>query len=262
MNIFRVLDWGWYIYPRCKADRATPFKGAKAAASNDPKQIREWAAEWRGCGWQADTGKSKIWALDLDRHPGQPDGILGFNNWLAGRSPSDRCRIRTGGGGLALVFRHDGESLAALESLPSVDVLQGNKALTLPGCLHHKPPHRAYEWLKAESPEHAPAWLVDAFLDRTPPPTPYVVHEQPNDRNALRALTRCVQRVFNCGPGERNVCLNKQAYRMGTFAAGGHITEAQVKDELMHVALAVGMTEREARDTIRSGFNGGFRGAK
>jgi hypothetical protein len=66
-------------------------------------------------------------------------------------------------------------------------------------------------------------------------------------------LARQLQRVRALQVGARNDGLNGAAFSLGRLVGGGELGEALVGEALLAAALAVGLGEREAVATIRSG---------
>jgi hypothetical protein len=61
------------------------------------------------------------------------------------------------------------------------------------------------------------------------------------------------------GPEEgRNNTLNKAAFRMGRFVAGGCIGRQEVEGRLLEIAVLRGLSQQEAERTIRSGMDAGM----
>jgi predicted transcriptional regulator len=71
-------------------------------------------------------------------------------------------------------------------------------------------------------------------------------------RNELDTLGRAVE-------GNRNNALNKAALCLGELVAGGELARGEVEQDLLDVALRIGLGEREAVATIKSGLDAGAR---
>lgn len=69
-----------------------------------------------------------------------------------------------------------------------------------------------------------------------------------------RMLDAQIDAVSNAGRGHRNVTLNKCAYRVGQFVAGGDLSDAKARAALRSAALKAGLPEREIRGTLKSAF--------
>lgn len=73
------------------------------------------------------------------------------------------------------------------------------------------------------------------------------------------ALSHELAELTGAVEGERNNHLNRAAFSLGQLAAGGELDQHQVEAALLDVAVSVGLTENEARQTIRSGMDAGSR---
>ena len=71
------------------------------------------------------------------------------------------------------------------------------------------------------------------------------------------ALRGEVAKVAAAPPGCRNDTLNTAAFALGTLIGSGQLTHEAAESRLMAAAMAVGLTEREARATITSGIDAG-----
>lgn len=69
-----------------------------------------------------------------------------------------------------------------------------------------------------------------------------------------KMLDAQIDAVSNAGKGHRNVTLNKCAYRVGQFVAGGDLSDAKARAALRTAALKAGLPEREIRGTLKSAF--------
>src|SRR5262249_51911277 len=58
--------------------------------------------------------------------------------------------------------------------------------------------------------------------------------------------------------GQRNSRLNLAAYRLGQLVGASLLTEGAVTDSLVSAATSAGLSQREARATIRSGLLAGL----
>ena len=79
-----------------------------------------------------------------------------------------------------------------------------------------------------------------------------------NRAYAEAALEDELDILARAGIGERNNQLNKSGFNLGQLiAATGHFSETEVRDKLRTVALSIGLTEAETRNTIKSGIEDG-----
>jgi hypothetical protein len=106
--------------------------------------------------------------------------------------------------------------------------------------------------------------LPDDLLRRVvkrevPAPVPIGPVHQPDNADAWAraALDGEAARVRTAPNGSRNNALNRAAFSLGQIVAGGALERRVVEQVLVESAIAVGLTEREARATISSGLRSG-----
>src|ERR1044072_1549223 len=165
-DIERVALLGWCMYPASNRSKAGCFKGATDAASCDLDRLEEWSAEYPNCNWRVVCGKSGIWALGCDVPPGHAhNGIANLTELtkVHGEMPR-RPQMRSGGGGLALFFRHDGERIVGDSGnpAPGIDPRRGRQSQTIPPS-RHVTTGKSYRWITPPwevAPVVAPAWLL------------------------------------------------------------------------------------------------------
>jgi hypothetical protein len=71
------------------------------------------------------------------------------------------------------------------------------------------------------------------------------------------ALSRELERVRSLAVGQRNDGLNRAAFSLGRLVGGGELCEDVVRQALVGAAAAIGLGQREAEATIRSGLGAG-----
>ena len=76
---------------------------------------------------------------------------------------------------------------------------------------------------------------------------------------ATKALREEVDNVLAAAPGHRNDVLNRAAFNLGQIVGGGHLDRPVVESALMAAAVTVGLEEREAAATLRSGLEAGLK---
>jgi hypothetical protein len=95
--------------------------------------------------------------------------------------------------------------------------------------------------------------LADDSSDRPKPSRPHFrVIQGGNSGNPLTGLIRVVREAI---PDARNIKLNWAAYHAGEHVANGSVARDEAESELLAAALSVGLGEREAERTIRSGLD-------
>lgn len=89
---------------------------------------------------------------------------------------------------------------------------------------------------------------------------PIVSHD---DEDVVRymtaALNNSAERVASAPVDSRNDTLNREAYKMFQYAAGGFFTETEVYNAFQSAGLAAGLNDREVNSTLRSARKGGLK---
>ena len=112
-------------------------------------------------------------------------------------------------------------------------------------------------------PPLPPQWIVDALAEKPRPVIdPWLALEQRLDRGtgagyAAAALRGEIDRVRSTYEGSRNHVLNRAAFSLGQLVTEGQLGETEVADALLEAAIAIGLSDFEARQTIRSGLRSG-----
>jgi hypothetical protein len=129
---------------------------------------------------------------------------------------------------------------------------------------------QAREWNGVESITEAPeafytvlAAIVDANTvekaakDRPRSPAPRGAAPPPADRYVSAAVECERLAVEQAGEGNRNSTLNKASFALGQFVGAGALDRHEAEVVLLDAALRTGLSEAEARSTIRSGLDSG-----
>lgn len=268
-EIEAVALLGWALYPQSSRSRAACFEGASDAATYDLDQLETWAKKYRNCNWRVVCGPSLVWCLDLDRPPLHAhDGVGAFTELARANGLPPRPTMRSGGGGLAIFFRHTEEMIIGESGhpAPGCDPLRGRQSHTIPPSVHPDT-GRPYVWATPPwevTPPDAPRWLLEAVR---PPPAPAI--RQPKrlltgDKArsyAVGAIYQAVRRVACTLDGGRNNTLNKEVFALSRFLHDGSLTEEEIRDAMYHAATTAGLLARDALATIQSGLQAGRRRA-
>lgn len=252
-EIERVALIGWHVYPVSPTTKKACVTDPTGKATCDLDQLSAWCAEFPRCGWRVVCGPSGIWGLDADVPPGHADdGVAALTALAREHGPiPPRPQLRSGGGGLALFFRHAGELIIgeAGHPAPGIDPRRGRQSQTIPPSRHWRT-RQPYRWLTPPweiSPPPAPAWLLK--LVEPPPvslPTSTTLRTGDQARTyAVGALRNAVRRVALLGKGGRNNALNAEAWSMARFVTEGALTESEVREALAAAARANGLTVEE-----------------
>lgn len=240
--------------------------GGFNAATTEESKIRFWWKRWPDAAIGCPTGPALgAWVLDVDlpKAPGEPDGCdtLARLETDHGTLPATVTQ-RTGSGGDQRFFRWpaDGPEIKNSQSKvgPKLDVRGVGGYVVMPPSMH--PAGNRYAWTSngAELAE-APSWLIELVLAKSAPVRP--VERQTPTRAATgygrAALDAEVGKVAVAPSGQRNGTLNAAAYSLGQLVAGRVLDQGEVESALLDAANTAGLTNGEARATIRSGMSAG-----
>ena len=271
---------GWAVLPlagaddgRCTCRRAcaSPAKhplsrhGVRDASVDEP-QIRRWWLQWPAANVGIATGaRSGLVVVDVDLDRGGRASLQVLHD--AGRVLPPSRRVSTGGGGFHLYYRQPAGTVVPNTAgrlpnvsalLPGIDLRGDGGYVVAPPSVHASA--RTYLWCGSRRRlETLPEWL----WPRPPPPSRVV--PVPRARAAGpspyggAALAREVEAVRRLVVGQRNDGLDRAAFCLGTLVAGGELAEDEVFHELFAAAVGIGLSEAEARATIRSGLRAGSR---
>ncbi len=81
---------------------------------------------------------------------------------------------------------------------------------------------------------------------------------KPSSAYASSAFENELAILHQTGPGSRNDQLNRSAFALGQFIGSGDLDRSEVEQTLLKVAREKGLSEGEAKATIRSGIEGGM----
>jgi hypothetical protein len=258
----------------CRRDKTPLTPHGFKDASNDPAQVFAWWGSLEPEALGLATGAaSGLWVLDVDApEPGRngdgPSALASLEQ-EHGSLPATVEQV-TGGGGRHLFFAWPGDELPVKNSAgklaPGLDVRGDGGYVILPPSLHYT--GNRYAWAEGRAlgemePAQAPAWLLALARGERDDPPPLPPISPPGGQGATsygrRTLADELAELTGAALGERNACLNKAAFRLGRLVAGGQLERSQVEAALLGAALGVGLTEREARATIRSGLEAGLK---
>ena len=268
-DIERLALLGWRVHPVSRFSRAACLKGATEAATHDLHSLERWANEFPRCNWCVVMGGSGVWALDVDvpSPDHAADGVAALADMVAAHGPiPPRPMSRSGGGGLALFFRHNGEPIIGKTGTPApgLDPRRGRLSVTIPPSIHHRT-RAPYRWIIPPwetAPPPAPEWLLRAVA---PPPSPdipqrrRVVSGLAGRPYAVGALRRAVEQVATALAGCRNDTLNRSAWSLSRFIADGSLHPSEIAEALAHAGRVAGMDHREVARTIASALAAGGR---
>jgi hypothetical protein len=244
----------WHIHP-CMKNKRPYLEDWPHQATNDTDTIKQWWKKWPdasiGCKCGPDSG---IWVVDVDL-PHGPKTLQALQETY-GNLP-ETLKQKTGSGGLQIFFNYNGTEIrnSAGKIGKGVDVRGSGGYIILPPSGH--PSGQKYEWMKKARIKDAPDWIKD--LAKAPPEPKIDTGFGGNTKYGLSALAKEVITLASTSEADhnRNDTLNLCAYNLGQLVAGGELEEGHVFNSLLGAAIAVGLSEVEARRTIGSGLKAG-----
>jgi hypothetical protein len=260
---------GWAVFPchaagpvagcSCGVDCSSPGKhprvrGGLHSASTDASTIRGWWARWPRANVAIRTGAtSGLVVIDVDPAHGGDESMAVLEGTY-GPMPPGRT-IRTGSGGRHLYFRHPG----GIVRNDAGRVLGRGIDLRGDGGYVIAPPSRiakgAYALLAhGGSVPDLPEWVLERLAERERRPEPRGSSVCAPTAWARAAFDGELGRVRTAAEGTRNDTLNRVAYRLGQIVGAGVLPEEDVERALVSEAVAIGLGEREAVRTVRSGL--------
>jgi putative DNA primase/helicase len=244
---------GWRIHP-CRLDKTPYLRGGYKQATTDEAKIREWWSRWPGASIGCATGEvSGIWVLDADL----PDGPA----YVKRMNLPPTLTQRTGGGGLQMFFRCEGIPIrnSAGKIAKNIDVRGNGGYVILPPSPH--PSGMMYKWIEETAIAEAPDWLIEKAIKPSSPPSTatfsHVEHRGDASTYGRAAFHDELALLAAAREGVRNDQLNRSAHALGQLVAGGELSETEALTGLQATALFIGLPEKEARKTIKSGMDSG-----
>jgi hypothetical protein len=266
---------GWPVFPchnptthgcSCHhSDCSSPAKHPRVAgglkvATIDEDQIHPWWARWPTANVAIRTGApSGIVVVDIDPDHGGLDTLAEIVN-RHGPLPDGRT-ITTGSGGQHRYFAHPGGVVrndVGRRLGAGIDIRgDGGYVIAPPsrhrsGCVYNV---TAGGTLLPE----VPGWLAAALV---PPKRSQQTRSADLDIVRRDAWTRAalngeLERLEHAPQGARNDTLNRVAYRLGQIVGAGLLPEQDAESILIDRAIAIGLGNREAAATTRSGLTAG-----
>lgn len=241
-----------------------------AQSTIDPAQVRDWWAQYQ-CSYLVDTGRSGVFAVDLDVPPTGPSGL---DVWDGAELGHPLMQVRTPGGGLHLYYRAPaGEPLTVHKHIHGhpIDVRGDGGHVYAPGSVvlgaGEIPELRGYELdgplIAAHQLAELPA-SVATFLHaaRTS------ARKAPSAQGAVRRRSDVVEILrgqldkISDSPAQENsgfrATLNGAAMCFGRAVAGGVITEDGARKRLQdRVSRVWGSVDSDDARNIRRGLEDG-----
>jgi len=232
-------------------------------ATTDPDQIRAWWRKWPTANIGINCGLSGLLVVDLDTYKEQYQG-----DDLA--LDEETVTALSGGGGAHLFYALGTDDTFGNRNkhLPDGIDIRGHGGYVIVAPSSHKSGN-AYQWENDYSP-----W------DKSPAPIPPKLRallEQSNQHDrptiqfdtakkytnqgtpyGIAAINNQCKLVTGAANGTRNNTLNTAAFALGRLVAGGELEYNYAYDNLYSSALAIDLSDVEAKQTIESGMTAGM----
>jgi hypothetical protein len=263
---------GWAVFPLAVGDKVPLIPKKEGGngcldATTDPAQIRAWWTANPQANIGITAGASGLLLVDVDAK----DGRDGFTSWAALRAEhafeDTTPHVWTPNDGKHLYFaapagvhlRNTDDELG-----PGIETKANGKYCVAPPSRLRD--GRAYRWderLNLDAVSIAPVpEPLQRLLERQPPapsaPAP-IVSQIGGSRYAAKAFQDEIDHLARATEGTRNATLNRCAFALGQLVAGGELDRFTVEQDLLAVALRIGLGEGEAATTIKSGLDAGAR---
>ena len=257
-----------------KLDKRPAISGWQASASVDTAQIGEWWKAYPEAVPGIELGKAGLVVIDLDRHPGAPDGVEAFKQICGERRlPNQPVTISPSNGYHVFFKQPNGEPFGnGRGNLPDgIDVRGKGGWVVAPGAVHARGTWRAESkrpGLTGNIPA-LPPFLAEIIRPLRKPEGERAKSNRASDggererKYAEAALHGAADEIAATGIGQRNNTLNAVAFRMGRMVARGWIGRATVEGRLYDAAVSNGLVaesgDHAVRGTIKSGLDAGER---
>lgn len=265
---------GWYVFPCAIGGKKPALRDNWLhIATTDPARIRRW---WSRLSYNIgiSCGPSGLVILDLDM-PGHTErSLAGASAARSGaHALAGLCRekgqpppfgtftARTPSGGCHLYFTAPLASVSNSTGklAPLIDVRAAGGYVIGPGS---RVGTRSYIIANPTQPAPLPPWITK--LIESPVSESGLAGGLPDSVTnasawALAALRGEVLRVAGAPQGNRNDTLNRAAFRLGQLVGADLLPARAVVYALGLAAVRAGLSEAEARRTIRSGMAAGTR---
>jgi len=268
-----------------KLKKKPAISGWQENATTEAAQIRAWWAQFPSAVPAIELGRAGLVAIDLDRHPGAPDGVAAFKRLTEDdhkQRRSDRPLpahpvTRTASDGFHLVFHQpsEGKPLGnGRGDLPAgCDVRGAGGWIVAPGASCDRGAWRPVkdrpglaDAYRAGTIPELPQWLREIIRPQRAKPNSSASNQSTGKRErryAEQALNNAAGKVAATARGSRNNELNGIAFSMGRLIGAGWIGAATVEGRLFDAAAACGLVaddgERAVRATLKGAIEAGIK---
>ena len=257
---------GFPVFPCHPNKKPLTPKGFKDATL-DPDTIRAWWKKHPEAMIGLPTGNvSGLYVIDLDvdKATGKDIGLETFSELVSDTGAG--IFATTPSGGVHIYYRMPGGDWRNTTKKlgPGIDTRGDGGYVIAPPSSNAT---GAYEWADeptildeefCEPPEDLLA-LLKALKSGPAPKTtkPKPASNGASSQWATEAFLQEAEKVAKAQEGQRNDTLNKAAFSLGQIVGGGSLDQLDVESVLLDAALLCGLSESEARQTIKSGLMSG-----
>lgn len=256
-----LAEKGSRVFPLIDNDEGLPkvpmSENGFHDATTDPSIIRKWDwARATGIGSPLEPG---TFAVDIDKqHDG--DKTIASLKKAGLMMPATKVHRTSRGGSHRFYQLPEEYTDRRLRGRlgPGVDIKAAGKGYVV------MPPTPGYEVQFETRLAVAPTWMIEEILK--PDKSEAAAHSLPKffdqweagTQYGSSAMEKEIGRLLMTGEGGRNNALNKAAFSLAQLSAGGELSEDEALERLMLAGERMGLTERECRITVTSGWEAGF----
>lgn len=251
---------GWPVFLVMEREKSPATAHGKDDATTDVAIIRKWWKRSPNANIGVPTGAvTGIVVLDVDADKGGFETIAQLEG-EHGPLPTTLTAV-TGGGGRHFVFAHPGGKVGNRANvLRGLDVRGDGGYIVVDPSTH--PSGQQYRWIDPDARiEDAPTWLMDLICGK--PVQQVQAHTKMPSGNGHSAYAEAamrgeVEKLAHAVEGSRNDQANLSAFALGQLVGAGALERTLVEEQLQTVARSIGLSDREALATIRSGIEAGM----
>jgi hypothetical protein len=267
----KYARYGVMVFPCFGAGPRTKqpmVSGGFQAASADEAVVKAWWPQWHKGVVGLPCRPNDIIVLDGDRHGGGVDGVAMLHGVFAeiGFDRLSVPAVATPNNGEHYYFRRpQGLGSVAAKLVPGVDVRDNAYVIAAGSVFLDKrqyrlvngTPKQLAEAIQTKTLPELPAAIVERLVKPASTFEPRFFPPRQSSKAILLRLEGLIETIATARPGERNTVLHWAACRCGEMVRDGHISEETGFVALATVARMIGLPDKEASATIRSGLRHG-----
>ena len=246
---------GWFIFPLAPREKIPITAHGVKDATTDPEVIGRWWAQEPNLNIGLACEPNRVVVIDVDADRG------GLETWQSIDTHMKTLTARTGKGGFHFIYRAP-EAVDIRNGVDKlgkgIDIRANGGYVVLPPSIH--PNGNKYQWLVRDTLAELPPALLERLTQQAQPRNhaPRLSgNGNANSAYARAAFEDQLAALRAAVNGTRNDTLNRAAFALGPLVGTGELERSEVEAALYDTALGIGLGEREARATIRSGLEAG-----